>query len=90
MASSMDGMSHSIDKLNDTLLKPQIIEMGEERKLKYLQEVYTALKATSELNVSTLIGAFDTFVSDPSRAKRFLIMNEEEREKCIRIKCLGL
>ena len=25
MASSMDGMSHSIDKLNETLLQPQLI-----------------------------------------------------------------
>ena len=90
MASSMDGMSHSIDKLNETLLKPQIIEMGEERKLKDLQEVYAALKATGELNINTLIGAFDTFVSDPNRAKGFLIMNEEERVEYVRIKFLGL
>ena len=90
MDGSMDRMPQSIDKLNNTLLKPQIIKMGEECKLNYLQEVYTTLKATSELNISNLIGAFDTFVYDPDRAKGFLIMNEEERAEYVRIKFLGL
>lgn len=90
MASSMDGMSHSIDKLNETLLKPQFIELAEERKLKDLQDVYAALKATNELSISNLIAAFDTFVADPDKAKGFLIMNEEERVEYVRIKFLRI
>ena len=90
MASSMDGMSHSIDKLNETLLKPQVIELGEEHKLKDLQDVYDALKVTGELGLTTLIRAFDTFVADPDKAKGFLIMNQEERAEYVRIKFLGI
>lgn len=43
MASSMDEMLYSIDKLNETLLQPQVIELDEEHKLKDLQDIYGAL-----------------------------------------------
>ena len=90
MANSMDGMSHSIDKLNETLLKSQVIELSEERKTKDLERVYAALKATGELSMGTLITAFDTFVVDSDRAKGFLIMNDDERAEYVRMKFLGL
>ena len=90
MASSMDGMSHSIDKLNETLLKPQFIELAKEHKLKDLQDVYAALKDTNELSISNLITTFDTFVADSDKAKGFLIMNEEERDEHVRIKFLRI
>ena len=89
MASSMDEMSHSIDKLNETLLQPQVIELTEEHNnQKALEDVYAALKATSELSTSALIEAFDTFVADSQKANGFLIMNEDERAEYVRIKFL--
>ena len=90
MANSMDRMSHLIDKLNETLLKSQVIELSEEHKTKDLERVYAALKAIGELSMGTLITAFDTFVVDSDRAKGFLIMNDDERAEYVRMKFLGL
>lgn len=90
IANSMDRMSHSIDKLNETLLKSQVIELSEERKAKDLEKVYVALNATGELSMGTLITTFDTFVVDFDRAKGFLIMNDDEREEYVRMKFLGI
>ena len=90
MASSLDVIWEGIQDIQECMRESQIVKVDKGEMKQDVSATFAALKAIPGLSRQTMIVAYDTFTSEPTKAWGFLEMSPEEKEEYVWYKFGGL
>ena len=89
MASSLDFICESIQDIRTGMKEAHTVKVDKGETKQDITAAFAALKAIPGVSQQTLIVAYDTFTSEPTKAWGFLQMSVEDREYYVRYKFEG-
>ena len=89
MASSWDVICESIQEIRTSMKEAHLVKVDKGETKEDIAAAFAALKAIPRVSRETLIVAYDSFTSEPTKAWEFLQMSTEDKEECVRYKFGG-
>lgn len=89
MASSLDVIYESIQDIRTGMKEAHTVKVDKGETKQDIMATFAALKAIPRVSQETLVVAYDTFTSEPTKAWGFLQMSVEDREYYVRYKFGG-